>query len=156
MAGKLEDENSNKYRETCFHCLNEKLEVARNFAARNFNNSIFETSTFELDYIEMRQKQSMELEDIYRSVGMIQMLPKQAAFVAEYMGRISREYHRDNDVQELLVGLEEVLDEMQLEAMPKSREEFEARAVLFYILKQLEEFLKLKNEFVREHRREKN
>lgn len=156
MAVQLGDENSDEYVDTCFHSLNEKLEVARNFAARNFNNSVFETSTLELDYIEMRQKQSMELEDIYRSVGMIQMLPKQAAFVAEYMGRISREYHRENDVQELLDGLEQILDGMKSEDMPKSREEFEARAVLFYILKQLEEFLKLKNEFVREHWMEGN
>ncbi len=153
MAVQLGDKESEEYADTCFHSLNEKLETARNFAARNFNNSVFGTSTFELDYIEMRQKQSMELEDIYRSVGMIQMLPKQAAFVAGYMGRISREYHRDNDVQELLDGLEKILGGMKLQDMPKSREEFEARAVLFYILKQLEEFLKLKNEFVREHQR---
>lgn len=151
MAVQLGDEDSDAYANTCFVSLNEKLEVARNFAARNFNNSVFETSTFELDYIEMRQKQSMELEDIYRSVGMIKMLPRQAAFVAEYMGRIAKEYHRDNDVHELLEGLEQILEEMKKEEMPKSREEFEARAVLFYILKQLEEFLKLKNEFVRSH-----
>ena len=93
MAVQLGDEDSDAYANTCFVSLNEKLEVARNFAARNFNNSVFETSTFELDYIEMRQKQSMELEDIYRSVGMIKMLPRQAAFVAEYMGRIAKEYH---------------------------------------------------------------
>lgn len=151
MALQLGDENSSEYADTCFACLNEKLETARNCAARNFNNSVFETSTYELDYVEMRQKQSMELEDIYRSVNMIQMLPKQANFVAEYMGRISREYHRDNDVQELLDGLDQVQEDMKLEKMPTNREEFEARAVLFYILKQLEEFLKLKNEFVRGH-----
>ena len=64
------------------------------------------------------------------------------------MGRIAKEYHRDNDVHELLEGLERILEGMKKEEMPKSREEFEARAVLFYILKQLEEFLKLKNEFL--------
>lgn len=153
MAVQLGDEDSKEYANTCFILLNERLEIARNCAAYNFNNAVFETSTFELDYVEMRQKQSMELEDIYRSVEMIQTLPRQAAFVAEYMGRISREYHRDNDVQELLDGLERILDGMKTEEMPKSREEFEARAVLFYILKQLEEFLKLKNEFVREHQK---
>lgn len=155
MAVQLGDEDSDEYANTCFGLLNEKLEIARNCAARNFNNVVFGSSTFELDYVEMRQKQSMELEDIYRSVGMIQTLPRQAAFVAEYMGRISREYHRDNDVQGLLDGLERVLDGMGREDMPKSREEFEARAVLFYILKQLEEFLKLKNEFVHSHQKVK-
>lgn len=153
MAGHLGEEDRSEYENTCFMALKEKLEAARNCAARNYNNSIFGSSTYELEYVEMRQKQGMELEDIYRSIGMIQTLPAQAAFVADYIGRIVREYHRENDVQELLDELEQILEGMKQEDMPKSREEFEARAVLFYLLKQLEEFLKLKNEFVRHNRR---
>ena len=41
---------------------------------------------------------------------------------------------------------------MREEPLPVTREEFEARAVLFYILKQLEEFLLLKNQFVQQPR----
>jgi len=154
MAIHLGDEDRSEFQSIHFQLLKEKLEAARNCAARNYNNSVFESSTYELEYVEMRQKQGMELEDIYRSIGMIQTLPAQAAFVADYIGRIVREYHRENDVQELLDELEQILENMKQEDMPKSREEFEARAVLFYLLKQLEEFLKLKNEFVRHNRKE--
>ena len=44
---------------------------------------------------------------------------------------------------------------MKVENLPESREEFEARAVLFYTLKQLDEFLVLKNQFVERHREKK-
>ncbi len=37
---------------------------------------------------------------------------------------------------------------MKQEKLPESREEFEARALLFYTLMQLREFLRLKNRFV--------
>ncbi len=37
---------------------------------------------------------------------------------------------------------------MQTQALPRSREEFEARAVLFYTLKQLEELLEIKKGFI--------
>ena len=37
---------------------------------------------------------------------------------------------------------------MRRENLPQKREEFESRAVLFYILKQLEEFLLLKKDFI--------
>ena len=35
------------------------------------------------------------------------------------------------------------------ESLPQTREEFEARAILFYIMKQIQEFLILKNQFIR-------
>ena len=37
---------------------------------------------------------------------------------------------------------------MKQENLPANREEFEARAVLFYMMKQLEEFLILKEKFM--------
>ena len=53
-----------------------------------------------------------------------------------------------NDVEELLRILEDMLTGMKQETLPESREEFEARALLFYTLMQLDEFLALKNRFV--------
>jgi uncharacterized membrane protein YgaE (UPF0421/DUF939 family) len=40
---------------------------------------------------------------------------------------------------------------MRKEDLPQSREEFESRAVLFYILKQLDELLTLKHTFARKY-----
>ena len=40
--------------------------------------------------------------------------------------------------------------ELEREALPTTREEFEARAILFQVLLELEEFLLIKREFVAE------
>jgi len=152
VASELLEKSENGQTDNEFLILEKKLETARSCAVKNYNNAVFGGTTYELDYVEMRQKQGMELEDIYRSIGMIRTLPKQAAFVSDYISRIVREYHRENDVRELLEELEKILKNMKQETLPENMEEFEARAVLFYILKQLEEFLKLKNEFVKKHR----
>ena len=40
--------------------------------------------------------------------------------------------------------------ELEREALPATREEFEARAILFQVLLELEEFLLIKREFVAE------
>ena len=40
--------------------------------------------------------------------------------------------------------------ELGREALPATREEFEARAILFQVLLELEEFLRMKREFVAE------
>ena len=58
------------------------------------------------------------------------------------------EYAKTNDVKSLLDTLHELILSMKNEKLPTKREEFESRAVLFYILKQLEEFLILKRNFV--------
>ena len=90
---------------------------------------------------------------------MIRMLPEQTTKVADFFCEIETQYHRENDVADLLKQLEEMLNDMKNEKLPSNRDEFEARAVLFYILKQLDEFLMLKNSFVTKyayHRHAKN
>jgi uncharacterized membrane protein YgaE (UPF0421/DUF939 family) len=47
--------------------------------------------------------------------------------------------------------LKEMMQDMRKEDLPQTREEFESRAVLFYILKQLDELLTLKNNFARKY-----
>lgn len=85
---------------------------------------------------------------------MINTLPVQTMQVAKFFDEIEEQYHRDNDVCELLSILEKTLLDMKSESLPESREEFEARAVLFYTLKQLDEFLILKNQFVVKFRKD--
>ncbi len=49
--------------------------------------------------------------------------------------------------------MEELFADMQTQPLPRSREEFEARAVLYYVLRQMEELLKVKRQFIRESQR---
>lgn len=68
--------------------------------------------------------------------------------MANLLDRIEQCYHRDNTVKELLEELEQLMRQMKEEQLPQTREEFEARAVLFYILKQLQIFLELKRQYI--------
>lgn len=144
----LPREDRSEYGSGCFDRLEKALEEARLCAAANYNNSVLERDSRELDYIEMREKQSIILKGIYENIKSIAYLPEQAACVAELLGEIERDYHRENTVEELLKKRKELLEEMKKQELPVSREEFEARAILFYILIQTEHFLQLKRDFV--------
>lgn len=137
----------------CFTRLRESLEQARLCAAANYNNALLHRDTYELDYIRMREEQSIILEEIYENIRSLTYLPVQARQVAGLLGRIERSYHKDNTVEGLLQDLEELLLAMKKEELPGSREEFEARAVLFYILRQLNSLLTLKRRFI-EHKKD--
>ena len=148
MAENLRCEDKTGYDPDCFVRLEDKLRMAKECALRNWNNTLWSQSSYELDYIRMRENQSRVLRNIYDSIVRIKVLPAQTMQVADFFEEIEAQYHRDNDVADLLNILGEMLADMKLEKLPISREEFEARALLFYTLMQLDEFLTLKNRFV--------
>lgn len=148
MAKNLCKEDKQEYNADCFILLTEKIENAKTCALKNWNNTLRNDSAYEMEYIKMRESQSRILKNIYQSIIMVKTLPSQTHIIAEFLSKVEMEYHRDNDVYSLLTDLKEMHEKMRLEELPETREEFEARAVLFYMMKQLEEFLWCKYQFV--------
>ena len=141
-------EDKSEYTPECFEILQKSLEEAKLCAAANYGNALFSSSTRELDYIRMREQQSLILREIYLNIKRLDYLPDQAVQVAELLDRIERSYHKDNTVKELMEELERLLQQMREQPLPRNREEFEARAILFYILKQLQSLLELKRQYI--------
>lgn len=134
--------------ENDFAELKKALLRAEECAVANYGNAPFSRDTYELEYVRMRQQQTVVLQAIHDNIRGITYLPRQAGQVAEMLRQIRQEYHRYNNVEGLLGQLEELLADMQRQPLPESREEFEARAALFYLLKQLKELLTIKKEFI--------
>ena len=148
MAERIRTLDRTNYDGSCFLLLDKQLSTAKSLALTNMDNTLGTPSCAELDYVQMREFQSQVLRQIYNSIQMIAYLPDQAPIIANFFERISKEYAKTNDVKSLLDTLHELILSMKNEKLPTKREEFESRAVLFYILKQLEEFLILKRNFV--------
>lgn len=141
-------EEKEEYGADCFHSLETVLEEAKVCAAVNYNNSLLKGDTYELDYIRMREQQSVVLQEIYSNIKRIVYLPEQAKQIAQLLKEIEEGFHKNNTVEELLKRQEVLLCNMQEEKLPTSRYEFEARAILFYILMQIGKLLEIKREFV--------
>lgn len=148
MAERVRTLDRTNYDGSCFVSLEKQLEEAKQLALTNMDNTLRTPSCYELDYVQMRMFQSQVLHQIYQSIQMIAYLPDQAPAISDFFDQISREYARTNDVHSLLETLDRLTQAMRRENLPQKREEFESRAVLFYILKQLEEFLLLKKDFI--------
>lgn len=133
---------------SCFSRLEESLRQAKLCAVANYNNSFFRKDTYQLDYLRMREQQTVVLKGIYQNIRRIVYLPEQAVAVAALFADVEQAYHKENTVTELLERLGALLEEMKQEKLPQSREEFEARAILFYILVQMEELLMIKRRFM--------
>ena len=148
MALWLPREDKSGYEAGCFVRLEEALKAAKICAVENYENELWGGDRFALDYIAMRERQSVILKEIYENIVGIRYLPRQAVQVAELLKEIELAYHRDNTVEGLLQKLDMLLQDMDGQPLPVTRQEFEARAILFYILKQIRNVLQIKREFV--------
>lgn len=137
--------------EFSFEKLEKTLEAAGLCATANYNNQFRPTDTYELEYIRMREQQSIVLQGIYKNIKSLRHLPVQAARIADLLQEIENCYHKSNTAEAILARLEQFYRTMEQQELPVTRREFEARAILFYILKQLEELLILKRNFMLQH-----
>lgn len=148
MSKWLPEEDKSKYGSDCFERLEKAIDEAKACAISNYGNTVLSKSFYELGYINMRERQSTVLREIYDNIVRIQHLPVQAKQIAELLGQIGQDFYQENTVEGLLEKQNEQLMQMKGQPLPLSREEFEARAILFYILMQIKQFLELKREFI--------
>lgn len=119
-------------------------------AYEDAGNQLLTETRYQISYLEMRKRQLAILYDIRESIrGVNDYLPH-AVEISDYMKRVSREFTEDNNVKDLLEDLDQLYDFFRKEALPKTRQEFENRAILFQILRDLTKFLETKRTFIEE------
>lgn len=142
-------EDKSDYSDQCFAELEKKADTAKKKAYENWENTLFSSDYREIDYIEMRERQITVLKHMYNSIKMLKGIPIQTEKVARIIATVERDYHKGNPVDNLIYELEQVFEDMKKERLPQNREEFEDRAVLYYIMKQLDELLRYKQQFMK-------
>ncbi len=146
-----EGEQSN---EMNFESLRRKLFQARLLAETNRDNELRTSDPFDMAYIAMRENQAELLFEMKKNLEKIQTTPQQAEKIAELLRQISREYHKDNPVTSLYQNFLDTDAYMKRERLPQNRQEFESRALLYGLLRKIEEFLEIKRQFAREYQQE--
>lgn len=96
----------------------------------------------------MRTNQCHVLHNLHYELKKIRALPRQARIVAEYILYLAEYVVEKNIPSAQIEELENIFGEMKKEELPKTREEFENRAILYHILMDIEEFLIYKQRFV--------
>lgn len=115
------------------------------------NNSMSEADLYYVEYMEMRMQQCSMLQTLRGTVLRVQKMPPQARIISRYLEYLAYYIHEENISDEQIQNLRKVFDQMKQEELPKSREEFENRAILYHLLMDLEEFLMVKKRFLNNH-----
>lgn len=112
-------------------------------------NTFHSHPAYYIDYFEMRLDQCHVLHNLHYEVKKIRYIPKQAKVVAGYMLYLADYVVERNVPSAQIEKLEGIFQDMKKEELPRSREEFENRAILYHILMDMEEFLIYKQRFVK-------
>jgi uncharacterized membrane protein YgaE (UPF0421/DUF939 family) len=113
-------------------------------AIKNINNTFAEHAYFYTSYFRMRRSQCLILQSVNRSLRQLDMefepLPR---LLREMSGTISAKNSPDLRLEQLA----KVAQEFEALPMPRTKAELESRAFVYYMLKELEGFLRLKQKF---------
>lgn len=123
------------------------IEEAKALSFRKVENHFLTNENLYFHYFEMRGKQ---LEIVERVLPMITSIPatiEQGHMMAEFLGELSEHIHPGNTANYFLKKLGALRTEFEKMPLPTSREEFESRAALFQLLKEIEQYLIIKSSF---------
>lgn len=130
--------------------LEEKIKDYIQDAYEYNNNSFSRHPEYYIDYFEMRLLQIDELHSLHYEMRKMQSMPEQAEIVAEFVDFVSESIGKMQVLDVQLDRLYNILEHMKTQELPKSREEFECRSILYHVLMDLEDFLLIKKRFVDE------
>lgn len=117
-------------------------------AYEDAGNTLLTETRYQISYLEMRKHQLTILDDIRESIREIYDYLPHSLKISNYMKKVSLEFTESNNVEDLLLELDDLYDFFREESLPKTRKEFENRAILFHILKDLHKFLETKRTFI--------
>lgn len=123
------------------------LSEAKSLAFRDVENHFLREENYYYRYFDMREKQFEIIERILPLVTNIPSIVKQSDILAGFVRELAENVHPQNTAIIYLKKLEGVENTFKGMALPVTREEFESRAALLQLMKEMERYLLLKHYF---------
>jgi len=147
MAESLKNQSVHIEEQNLFNNLESTLKEGTERAYRSLNNYIMNEVKYYVQYMEMRTLQFEILKYMRMHFVKFYMNFQQTEMVAAFTEKVALNFGEYNTAEELLRELKRVMEACKIQNLPKSREEFENRAMLFQFLNDMEYLLEIKKNF---------
>lgn len=125
------------------HCIEELYEMA----LEDFENQLFYKDDYYMSYALMRSRQANVLRRMLDSLQHLNLKTGQNTTLANMFKITSEEFKQTNSGSGLLESISELYTFYRSTDLPKDRQEFENRAILYHLLLEFERFLDIKHQF---------
>lgn len=123
------------------------LESAKSLASQDVENNLLRNENLYYQYFKIREKQFEIIERVLPSITSIPHQVEQGHLIAEFVEQLSKAVKPGNTSVYYLEKLYRMRTDFQGMELPKTREEFEARAALLHFVNEMEQYLLLKRSF---------
>lgn len=123
------------------------IDEAKILSFRDVENKLLKQENLYYHYFSIREKQFEIIERVLPTVTSIQYMVWQRDIVADFMEELAEGINPGNSSHIYLEKLMKMKREFQDMEMPKTREEFEARASLLHFTNEMERYLIIKGTF---------
>lgn len=120
------------------------IKKAKEVAIRDIENHLIKNKKHDYFYLEMREDQFNILKRMLPVVSSLGVSLKQSEYFADFLEFLSENVSEKNITHISLKKLDECWDLIKKTDLPKTREEFETRANLFYLMNEIETYLRIK------------
>lgn len=123
------------------------IDEAKTIAFRDVENHFLRHENSYYHYFKMREKQFEIIERVIPIVTSIHIAIEQSKMIADFLHELSLNIHPGNTANKFLNQLQEMKRSFEEMDLPKTREEFEARAALLHFIREMEQYLVIKSQF---------
>lgn len=148
MSERIMNNDMTGYNDTCFLTLKKQIREAKNVADANYKNQFKKDDIYDIEYILMRDRQCHILYEMYKNVRTLNSQPSTAKKISDFMKLMSEVFDKENNGIELMEQFKEMDVYMKSRPLPIVRKEFEDRARLFVLMRNIEEFIQIKIDFM--------
>ncbi len=134
-----------------FKELRKELDVGRDLAYKDYNNALFYGSRYEIEVFNMKRAQYKILVRMRRHFYKFFISSEHTFIISEFTRKVGSSIGVDKLYLEALAELEALREKFKNMPLPKSRVEFESRAVLLQFFNDIEEFLEVKKDFMKKY-----
>lgn len=128
--------------------LEEHIEHFIEQACEYNNNTFRKDGDYYEHYFQMRMMQVAILHNLNYEMKRMQMLPQEAAIVAEYIAELRVHILELNNPRQQIEDLKSIINQILDEDLPQTKEELRGKVKIYHLLMDLEEFLVHKMRFV--------
>ena len=127
--------------------LDKILQQALQLVYLDHSNHLFHQTNYHIHYFEMRRAQNRILLDMAGNINTCRLVASESFILAKLFLKTAKQLSQANPGHDLLDEIEEYLAVFRKRPLPKTRQEFETRATLLQLLRDLETFIRIKVEF---------
>jgi len=127
--------------------LDKILQQALQLVYLDHSNHLFHQTNYHIHYFEMRQAQNRILQDMASNINNCHLAASESLILARLFSQTAKQLSQENPARDLLDEIDNYLTVFRERPLPKTRQEFETRAMLLQLLRDLETFIRIKVEF---------